>query len=637
MQTSRALKPALRLASQFLLLGGLVLLILGIRIFVGARFLSPLPQIDDWGVVAWLHNWANGIHDWSRIWMRNNDHPMELYYLAILLQYHLNGYWDSRLDFLAGALAHAVYALVIFLTFRDILGKRDRNWMTGFIFFLFAVPFAGYRINWGIIWPHSAMMTFDVLALYFAVYYRDTWVGVVVAVAFAFLGSLNMAAGCLGAFMVGAVTLFHGALVRRIAVREVILAAAGLLIFASYYFTMQNKGTSGAGEVIDALMKALAWPVVFASPAGLCTLIPLLGFGLALIIYPSFRTRNLEFVLGVSGLVFLMAVATGVERGANQNMGMPSGRYTEVFLLVPLVIAVILCALYRRTEGRLKTGWAVFAWIWIAVQVFGFSVHLIYRTLPFIARENGEWVDASRQVLFRDLSRGVSHPSPPQSDRLWTDALGIYGPPGLAASGQPIPALTLPMLVGFPIFVGSQGNYVSGGYLPSYQPRPGQIYRGSFDPDHREITPRWFQSASFEPTAPYITIDLIVDKKARFTNYRLEGLEVILDDETTGRRLELLPRLARSFPFVLRDWEAVYARVVPGHRYRIESYTTDPQSWIALGEPFESGAATPFIMTVMQSGKLMCLCGLELLTLYFALGFFGGMFEEAPEARTPKA
>jgi hypothetical protein len=177
------------------------------------------------------------------------------------------------------------------------------------------------------------------------------------------------------------------------------------------------------------------------------------------------------------------------------------------------------------------------------------------------------------------------------------------------------------MITGFPIVQGSQGNYIAGGYNPAYMPRPAQLYVGSFDPEHRDVTDKWFLSGPFHPTADYITIDILVDKSARLANYRLDGLQLILRDDTTGQRTELLPQLAHSFPFIFRDWELVYAQVIPGHEYRIESYSTstNPKQWIAFGEPFESGKLTPFIVMATQSGKLLCICGLGFLLLVFSL------------------
>ena len=145
---------------------------------------------------------------------------------------------------------------------------------------------------------------------------------------------------------------------------------------------------------------------------------------------------------------------------------------------------------------------------------------------------------------------------------------------------------------------------------------------------------KWFLSRPFKPQAPYITIDLLVDKKSRFTNYHLDGSQLILVDETTGQREQLLPQLSHTFPYIFRDWELIYARVSPADDYRIESYDKSPNQWIAFGEPFESGRLTPLIVGLFQSGKLLCLCGLGFLVL--VLGFdWVAIWQDQTKAKEP--
>ena len=303
-------------------------------------------------------------------------------------------------------------------------------------------------------------------------------------------------------------------------------------------------------------------------------------------------------------------------------MGMPSGRYTDIFIIVPLFCAVGLCLLYRGCTGRSKLALGIFTWVWVGLQVLGFSIHLLYRTLPFMALENGEWSEGENQVLVRDVIRGSAN------IQLLNESLDLDGAMidvvnEVVKGKEPMPAMTIPMMIGFPLQPGSQGNYTISGYPPSYRPRPAQLYWGSFDPKNPEAMDKWFVSGPFKPQAPYITIDLLVDKKSRFNNYHLEGLQLILVDETTGQREQLLPQLGHTFPYLFRDWEMIYARVTPGDDYRIESYDKSPNQWIAFGEPFESGRLTPLIVGLFQSGKLLCLCGLGLLLLVFICDWAG--------------
>jgi hypothetical protein len=500
---------------DLVLIAGILIVILGVRIFTGIRFVAEIPQGDDTIPMSWLQNWSKGIHDWGFIFQRFNGHPMELYYLANLGQFLMNGYWDGRLDFLIYAFIHTVYAAVVIATFWNILTPRDRPWLLLFIFALFAVPFAGYRIAWGLLWPDTAIMLFSVWALYASVYRGQSWFGVAFTVLLAALASANIAAGCLGALMVTALTLFRAALVRRVTSRDLVMAIACLAIFLVHYLTLPVSSKVGFLEGFNALLKALAWPVVFIPGIGLLTLVPLVGLVLAQLFFPSFRQKNVAFVTGVGGLIFLIALATGAFRGENNNMGMPSGRYTDIFIIVPLSCAVGFCLLYRGCTLRSKLALGIFTWVWVGLEVLGFSIHLLYRTLPFMALENGDWSEGENQVLVRDVIRGSAN------IQLLNESLDLDGAMidvvnEVVKGKEPMPAMTIPMMIEFPMQPGSQGNYAISGYPPSYRPRPAQLYWGGFDPKNPEAMDKWFVSGPFKPQAPYITIDLLVDKKSRF-------------------------------------------------------------------------------------------------------------------------
>lgn len=597
-----------------------MLLILGIRIFIGIRFVTEIPRSDDDATLLWLQQWTQGVHDWGFIWERHNVHQMAFYYLANLGQYLLNGYWDGRLDFLVSTFIHTAYAAIVIATFWNVLTPRDRGWMLALIFMLFAVPFAGYCIAWGLLWPDTAMMGFSLLALYLTAYHGQKWSAVILICVLAALASVNTAAGSLCGLMVAALTLFRGALARRFSDLDKIVSIVCLVIFLVQFLTLPSNGHAGFLEGISAFLKALAWPVVFVPGVGLLTLVPLAGLIAAQMIVPSFRRQNVAYITGAGGLICLMAVATGVLRGDNSNMGMPSGRYTDIFLIVPLISGVALCLLYRGSVGHYRIGWGIFASLWLCLQIFSFSIHIFYHVIPFMTRESGEWGLAYVQTRFRDLSQGISDTNQLQNDPFRpTDAML-----DVLRGKTPMPAMTLHMVMGFPLQAGSKGTYIRDGYPPSYQPRPAQFYWGSFDLENPLASHQWFRSGPFKPQANYLTIDVLVDKKARFSNYRLNGLQLTLVDETTGKQDELLPRLAWTFPFVFRDWELIYAPVTPGDEYRIESHAVGGAQWIAFGEPYESGRLTPLIVDVSQSGKLLCLGGMTLLALVLGCGWSKG-------------
>ena len=607
--------PLLQRARPGLLLTGMLLLILGMRIYVGVRCFAEVPQGDDGSTIGWLQRWSQGDHDWSMVWrLHNGSHPMEMFYLANLAQFQLNGFWDGRLDFLVSALVHTAYAAVVLWTFGGLLARRDRGWIYLFTLVLFAVPFGGYRIAWGLLWPNSAVMMFALPAIYLVAYRGQSWIAVALIGLLAGLAATNFGAGCLCAALILGLTLFEALLARRVTSRDLTVSAICLAIFLAVYLNIVPDKRPGFAEAVGALLKALSWPATFVPLAGLFTVVPLAALVVTQYFRPEFRGKNVTFVTGVSGLTVLIAIATGALRGDNNNMGMPSGRYVDLFLILPLVTAVTLCLLYRGSAGRWRSTCGLFAGAWLVCQLLGFTIQSVYRVVPFLAQETGEWNEGQKQVLFREVVRGRA--PVPTIDVGVDETLGFpHETVAALAAHAPAPAMTDAMIAGFDLQPGSTGNYTVNGWHPSYQGRPARLYYGSFDPLDRAAADRWFVSGPFRPQAPYITLDVLVDKKARFTNYRLDGLQLTLRDETDGSRVELLPKLARAFPFVLRDWEMIYAKVTPGHDYRIESRDASPVGWLAFSEPLESGRLTPLVLGFCQSGKLLCLGGLGLLAL----------------------
>lgn len=221
--------------------------------------------------------------------------------------------------------------------------------------------------------------------------------------------------------------------------------------------------------------------LVFTPIGGVLALIPMVGLGVGYVFKPELRTRTVEALLYV---------------------------------------------LVETSRGEARWAWGIYASLWCVVLVWGLGLHLFYRTLPFMARENGEWAQPVRQDMLREVNRGSDHPLIVPGNRPGTyeqDLVGEYavGWTRAQATGQEaFPAMTLPMMTGFPILPGSKGDFIAGGYPPAYVPRPTEHYVGSYDLDQIARdgnNDKSFVSGSFRPTADYVTLDMLVDKRARFS------------------------------------------------------------------------------------------------------------------------
>ena len=200
---------------------------------------------------------------------------------------------------------------------------------------------------------------------------------------------------------------------------------------------------------------------------------PFLALIVALYLRPDLRGKPTMFLTGAYGFGISVAIATGAFRGDNNNMGMPSARYLELFLVLPLATAVTLCVLYRASAGRWRVACMAFGFAWLVCQLLGFTIQTVYHVVPLLGRETGEWHGGQGQDFYRDVVRGrIPVPHPAAYDEtiniptVLADALAAHEPP---------PAMTTPMIVGFDLQPGSEGNYTVNGWHPSYQGRPARL------------------------------------------------------------------------------------------------------------------------------------------------------------------
>jgi hypothetical protein len=165
-----------------------------------------------------------------------------------------------------------------------------------------------------------------------------------------------------------------------------------------------------------------------------------------------------------------------------------------------------------------------------------------------------------------------------------------------------------------------------GGINPAYVGLPTLRYWGSSG-ETLSLFGR-FTSEPFMVRAPWLAFDLILPQRSRFSLYRLPGLDLEVIDDETGERQSLLGKLRHTYPSILRNREAVLARVQPGHHYHIEATDNSELEWFAFSEPTECGRLAPIQYAAYGSSKLFALLGFMLLSagcsaILFRPGFLG--------------
>ena len=604
-----------------LLLAG-VLTILGVRFALIERFTSTVPLADDWLMMDKLEQWSNGERDWAWLAERHNGTHLVLFSrLLAAVSVELNGLWEPRVDNFLHALVYAGYAVIAALFFSRIVPER-RALMRGLVLFFFAVPFAGVRTTWAFLSCFDFCSAFAFLAFGVMAWHGGKKWALPGALLLAGAASFSLGSGCMAGLALAGVAGLEMIAARKVIRQNVWWAVAGSAIFLGFYLTMGKPVATAPQpfvltESISAACKALAWPI-FLTPLAISALVP---FALLLWQYfrsaPEFRADPpVKALLLAWAWLLLQAMAIGFMRGDNGNRGIPSNRYNDLLMPFVFVEAATLLFLYLRQPTRplllVRNAWAL-------LLVAGVSLHVLWRTWPFMAHENGEYNEWVRQRNVREFFRG--NPGPLRTaQREVKDSSAIYMigdrlEPMLneIADGK-WKIKTVGSMVGIELKLGDTNTMIAPGAVPpEYYTQPPLNYYGSFSGYELEA---WTGHAMTPVTGvrgDYLTFDLILDKKARFTNYALPDLTLRLLGND-GSSVDLLAGLRRQPPFLLRDRESVCVRVSPG-TYRLECRDDSEDLSIAFSAPMEGGHISGPVHLALQSSKLLIAAGIAILAL----------------------
>ena len=604
----------------FMLAGFLV--ILGVRFALIERFSSTVPLADDWLFMDTLEKWAHGQRDWAWLFERHNGTHLTLFSrLLPAMSVEMNGLWDPRLDSFLHALVYGSLALVIAQFFARIVPERAML-MRGLVLFFFAVPFAGVRTTW------AFLSCFDFASLFaFLAFSVQAWRGeknwaLPVACVLAVAASFSLGSGCLAGLAMAGVPAMEFLATRRADRRGLLWLGAGAIIFLAFYLTMGKPTVSNPppfvlSQSIGAALKAFAWPI-FISPLAVSALVPF-----ALLLWRYFRnddeTRRdprMKALLLAWAWLLLQGAAIGFMRGENGNHGIPSNRYND--LLMPFVFVEAATLLFLLQFAPPRRCLLTVRNAWVLLLVAGVSLHVLWRTWPFMAHENGEYNEWVRQRNVREFFRGNLFPLIcAQKEVKDTSAIYMIGARlepmlnEIAAGKWKIK--TVGSMAGIPLKLDAGDTFDAGAVPPEYFTQPALAYFGSFSKNFNlESWTGKARTEAFEVKGDFLTFDIIVDKKARFTNYALPDLELRLV-RSDGAVLDLLAELRRCPPFLLRDRESVCVAVAPG-KYHLECRDDSKDFSLAFSAPMEGGPCAGVLHLFIQSSKVLIAAGIILLT-----------------------
>ncbi|HEX2750607.1 MAG TPA: hypothetical protein VHM91_21555 [Verrucomicrobiales bacterium] len=616
----------LRWRAPLFLLAGL-LIIAGIRLALVDRFSSTIPIADDWQFIDFLENWSRGNHDWSFLFHRHNDAHLTLFSrLVPALSVQMNGLWDHRLDSLFHLLVYAAYALLAAVYFSRIVPERA-TLLRGMVLFFFAIPFAGFRVAWAFLNAFDFCCLFAYLAFLLFAWNRGKlrW-SLPLALLMLVCSSFSLGSGCLAGLAIASVAGLEMLTNRRVDRTGLLWLVPGAVIFLAFYLTMgkpADPAPFNLMESIGAMCKALAWPASFFAPGVVAALVPFVVF---IVKYwkadAEFRSSGAVRALMLAwAWLLLQGLAIGFMRGENNNMGIPSNRYNDLLMPLVFVEAATFLLFTRAPSSR---GIRLAGAAWVLLILGGLLAHLLWRTWPFAARENGENNEWVRQRNIRLFFEGNPEPlrtaQRENQDSSVIHNMGDRLEPFLAevADGKWNIA-TRGSLSGLPLKFpeGAAAAFQAHGVPPEYYAFPQSVYFGSFTSAELEGTKGTARSEPFPVHSEYLTFDLIVDKKARFTNYKLPGLSLKLVPESGGEAVDVLAGLGKQVPFLLRDRESVCVKVTPGASYHLECDDESKDLWLSFSQPMEGGRCAGWLHQLMACSKLLILAGIMLFTLLF--------------------
>jgi hypothetical protein len=641
MKFFRLLSSFIQRHSWGMVVCGILFIIAGLRFAITDRNTTALPISDDWYHLEWLRTFSTDEPDYGYPFRYHNEHYYAAAPVFTLLAFKLNGLWDIRLETLIYSLVYVLYAGTLMWFFLRTTGGRGRLALSLLALVFLALPVSGFRAAWGYLSGFPVAMTTGLAAVHLAVHAGGRWSRVVASLVCAGVSTAALA-GC-GSLMALAVAGILGvrALRQRRCTAADLVLIGGMLMFTALAVLTKPPIAGDPPAITPAILlsavtRSLAWPSVFAPPAAVLNMLPGVLLAIAWWRKPEMRTPAVEAILAVHAFLLLQAVGVAVFRGENSNMAMPSNRYYDILLVTPFVAVAACVVLLRAFPNRPAPH--VAAWLLMFGLAGGAGIHFFYRMWPYVARENGEWVEAEKVNWVRGVladgwqapayaADGADTNETEVSMQAQVDLLKSW----VEKKGDD-PLLPGTMITGHPLQPASSGPFVLGGLHRAYAGRPGMRYWGSYNTGRSRDTGT-FVSDPFTARGSYLVFDLVLQKKSRFSFYRLPDCELNVVDVASGEKIPVLPRLLRSWPSLLRDREAATVPVIAGRSYRVEASDSTADNWFAFSEPADSGRLAPLLMGLTASGKLLALLGVMLA----ATGLLGLRLNPAASSPNPPA
>ncbi len=408
---------------------GLVLAIIGAKLWLINSFSSPLPFLDQWRSEGreLLQPWLHGQFQWADLIKPSNEHRILPTRVLVLGLFEVNAQqWDAQVQMLAGALLHGACAFLLGVVLLRWFGQARAPVLYGALFLLFGLPFGWQNTLWGFQSQFYFLIFFTLLSFWGLALHAPLSAGWWLGAAAGLAACLSMGSGgfaglalaaAIGVKMVVRPGIWHSSRIWLTAAIAVLLAAIGFALFTrAEGELLASFHRPSVGGFLHSFALRLSWPNVF-SP-----LFALLAYGpFVALFWWHFRQRRApgkgaeptpeDFLFPFGFWVILQAAALAYSR--NHVVTSIISRYMD--LLAPGVL-VNFCCLWRlleltaleRTETRsrwtnpaLLGGWAVV----VLIGLGPITQRNLRSDLPGLLRINEAQVLALRKFFATDETK----------------------------------------------------------------------------------------------------------------------------------------------------------------------------------------------------------------------------------------
>lgn len=591
--------------------------VFGARLWLVAEFASPMPLWDQWDAQAPIFTaWMSGDLSWQTLFADHNQHRHVFNRLFTLLLFIVNdAQWDTVLEMsVSAALAGCTVIFLLFIL-KKYFDIQHLPFLSLFVLFIWAVPFAWVNILWGFQIAWQWMLLLSLLAFWGALLHTYTqwqwWLGIVCG----FLAFFNYISGFFALLVIGVIAGYQffyqtksiekkSSLITVVTTLLLVSLCVALIGEVPEYSLIKDAPAQNINEFIIAFFKALAFPWVGRPALSTLLWLPFVVLTIVILRQAQILTPKTRLILALGFWSLLQIIALAYARA--NSIPFPSARHMDIFyfglLANALSLFYLLLLCYKKSlkySSKIKG----FAILWSILIIVG-TAALLSNTMTVIQKKpeitNIQVIDLKKYLATNDPSVFKEAPYIPLPSIQYF--AHILNNEALRSS---LPSYLKPPIVPKVNLSGFYPNGVADKTL--LQSR--LLALGSYSRTLKQAQLGKLQLQGQPTNLPYLHLPVLSD------NPHAKDLKIslrILDQETKIQPISLSKGQALLWQHIIFP--------MPKAPYELIVEDNSDKHWIAVGVPEALGSGTVYTQKLLAYAFhifIIGLIGFLLLTLLF--------------------